>query len=68
MLKCLAAVPCRPSLHPCAIPSPPFCSKAVTTSDQTLINDTVRRVVEGERVVAEVRLAVREEMAQYKVR
>lgn len=35
---------------------------------QTLINDALRRVIEGERVVADVRLAVREELAQYKLR
>ena len=35
---------------------------------QTLINETLRRVMEGERVVTEVRLAVREELAQYKLR
>ena len=35
---------------------------------QTLINETLRRVMEGERVVTEVRLAVREELAQYKPR
>lgn len=35
---------------------------------QTLINDTLRRVMEGERVVTDVRLAVREELAQYKLR
>lgn len=34
---------------------------------QTLINDALRRVIEGERVVADVRLAVREEMARYKL-
>ena len=33
---------------------------------QTLINDALRRVIEGERVVADVRFAVREELAQYK--
>ena len=35
---------------------------------QTLINDTLRRVMEGERVVTDVRLAVREELARYKLR
>lgn len=35
---------------------------------QTLINDALRRVVEGAGVVSEVRLAVREEMARYKIR
>ena len=35
---------------------------------QTLINDTLRRVVEGAGVVADVRLAVREELARYKVK
>ena len=35
---------------------------------QTLINETLRRVMEGERVITEVRLAVREELAQYKLR
>lgn len=35
---------------------------------QTLINDALRRVVEGASVVSEVRLAVREEMARYKIR
>ena len=35
---------------------------------QTLINDTLRRFVEGANVVAEVRLAVREELARYKVK
>lgn len=35
---------------------------------QTLINDALRRVVEGAGVVSEVRLAVREEMARYKSR
>ena len=32
---------------------------------QTLINDTLRRMVEGTDFVAEVRLAVREELARY---
>ena len=35
---------------------------------QTLINDTLRRFVEGAGVVAEVRLAVREELARYKIK
>ena len=34
---------------------------------QTLINDALRRMVEGASVVSEVRLAVREEMARYKI-
>ncbi len=34
---------------------------------QTLINDALRRVIEGDRVVADVRLAVREELALYKI-
>lgn len=35
---------------------------------QTLINEALRRVVEGSGVVADVRLAVREELARYKVK
>ena len=35
---------------------------------QTLINETLRRVMEGERVVTEIRLAMREELAQFKLR
>lgn len=32
---------------------------------QTLINDTLRRAVEGERFVQEMRTAIREELASY---
>ena len=35
---------------------------------QTLINETLRRVMDGEQVVGDVRLAIREELAKYKVR
>ena len=35
---------------------------------QTLINETLRRVMAGEQVVGDVRLAVREELAKYKLR
>lgn len=35
---------------------------------QTLINETLRRLVEGESVIADVRLAVREELARYRVK
>ena len=35
---------------------------------QTLINDALRRVVEGAGVVADVRLAVREELGRYKIK
>jgi len=34
---------------------------------QTLINDTLRRAVEGEHFVQDMRNAIREELAEYKV-
>jgi len=34
---------------------------------QTLINDTLRRAVEGEQFVQDMRNAIREELAEYKV-
>ena len=45
-----------------------FKSAAGERGYQTLINDALRRVVEGAGVVSEVRLAVRQELAEYKVR
>ena len=45
-----------------------FKSAAGERGYQTLINDALRRVVEGAGVVSEVRLAVREELALYKVK
>lgn len=35
---------------------------------QTLINDALRRVIEGEQTISDMRFALRQELAQYKIR
>ena len=45
-----------------------FKSAAGERGYQTLINDALRRVVEGVGIASEVRLAVRQELAEYRVR
>ena len=35
---------------------------------QTLINDALRRVIDGEQTIADMRFAMRQELAQYKIR